>query len=217
MAEYEVVDVRVVLQVVLGEELQWFGLRAMGHGFWVLGFEMVVDVAVASPVEAEVDEEMRVDHAGKPLESLVAETPEHKSGSKAFVAHINKVAMREEESLVGNVDHAGIVVNLYAAFGGEVVAHPHVVVAGKEMYLDAAIGEFADFAQEASISFRDYIGIFEPEVEHVAHEVYGLGTVLDIVEETYETSFVGSAVRNGSASQVGIGEKVDHRVRRLGG
>ena len=81
---------------------------------------------------------------------------------------------------------------------------PQVVVAAEVVHLDAGIGEFADFAQQARVALGHHVAVLVPEVEEVAHEIDGLRPVLDAVEEIGQLALFGASVLYGQAAQVGV-------------
>ncbi len=105
------------------------------------------------------------------LAETVAEEGTHEA--ELGVGITQTVTVAEVEEFVGNLDGDGIVVHLHATLLLEIVLTPDVMVASKEMHLDAHVGEFADLAQEACVAFGHHVPILVPEVEDVAKEVDG--------------------------------------------
>jgi hypothetical protein len=82
----------------------------------------------------------------------------------------------------------------YSTFLDEVVAAPLVVVALEKVHFHSHVGQFAYFAKKACVSFRHDIGVFKPEVEHVAEHIDGFCLVLYGVKEVDETALMGASV-----------------------
>ena len=96
----------------------------------------------------------------------------------------------------------------HAALLLEIVVHPQVVVARKEVYFNTVVREFGNLSQQPCVAFRHDVAVLVPEVEDVAEQVYRGSFVLDAVEEVYEPSFLHASVRYGEAAEVCVGDEV---------
>ena len=92
--------------------------------------------------------------------------------------------MSKEEGFPFYLNGFGLVVHDNAAFLGEVVFAPDVMIPSKEVNGNAHIGEFRQLAQETCVAFGNNILVLEPEIEQVAQNVNTLGLCLYLVEET---------------------------------
>ena len=205
VSEDEVVDVGMRLQILACKAHEAFFLFALIGGF---AFFLVGLAAVLCPVESEVDEPSGMDGFGATAEQGAFEASKHEARFPVVGCAVVAVSVGEEKLFSAEFDGAGFAVEDDAAFGGEVVAHPHVVVADEEVYLHAAVGQFADLAEEAGETAGDDVAVFKPEVEHVAEHEHGFGLVLDVVEKTDEPSFLCAAVLQCAAAEVGVGDEV---------
>ena len=91
---------------------------------------------------------------------------------------------------------------------GEVVVHPHVVVADKVVDFDAQIGQFAEFAQQAAIAFGNGLPIFKPEVKNIAQQVEFGDIGFDLVQPMDKMPFADQTCSRIGRSQVQIGCEV---------
>lgn len=81
---------------------------------------------------------------------------------------------------------------------GKIVEEPHIVVADKEMQLDAGIGQFGHFAEQAHMTFGYDKSVSEPEIKHVAKEDH-LGSIgLERLQEGAERGFALKGVAAGA-------------------
>ena len=80
------------------------------------------------------------------------------------------VAVTDEAVLAIEFKDLGFSMDDSAKFFGEVVEHPHVVVAEEEVYLDAAVGQLGELAEEARVTTRHQMAVGEPEIEDVTQE-----------------------------------------------
>lgn len=92
-----------------------------------------------------------------------------------FVAATNSVSMSKKESFAVNICFQWFAVNVHARFFWEIVEHPEIVIAGKEMHLDTFVGQFGNFPQNASETAWNNPAVFEPEVEDITEKVNFFG------------------------------------------
>src|SRR5690606_23277589 len=91
----------------------------------------------------------------------------------------------------------------------EVIPHPQVVVAGKHFYGNAHIGQLGQLAQEARISFRYDILIFEPDIKEVTHQEDRMRRLPDLIQPFADKAFsfdTGFVIRQ---AQVKVGSEID--------
>ena len=209
VTEHEVVDERVVLQVLL---------RINHKTFLILSFVWfclaVFHPAAFGPVVAERDEPPWVDAPCQLSQCVALKALEHETGLPIVVYLVEFVTMGEVEFLAADFHGAGIPVHDHTAFFLQIVAAPHVVVSLKEVNLHATVGQLADFSQQPGVAFRNDIPVFKPEVEDVAKHENSLRLVLYGIKEVDETAFLRAPVFKRAASQVGVGYEIVvlHRV-----
>ena len=210
MAEDEVVNIGMLFEVLLGKKYQRFLVLALIRRVSpnaVLQGRLMLQSAVLCPSQAELHAEVGMQPTECPLAKLVMEDASDKPKLPVMVA--KSVSMSKIEGLVAYIQSERVIVHRHATFLFQIVKTPDVMIAGKVMYLDAHVGQFAYLAEEACIAFW-YDGlILKPEVEHVAEHVDGTRLVLYLVEEAHESPLLLSGVRNGKTSQMGIGYKVN--------
>ena len=127
------------------------------------------------------------------------------------VADVDIVAVRQKEPLAGERHYLRLGMDLHAAFAVQVVAHPHVVVAGEEAHAHAAVGQFGQFAQRADEPLRHDPPVFEPEIEQVPEQVDRLGIAGNGVEPRREPTLGAPRRRRIAGTQMNIRGEVDHR------
>ena len=135
MPEDEEIDIRVRLQVFLGEGHQILARLAL-----VLALLLLLQSAPAAaerPAEGEAEGPPRVDAGVEPLAETVAEDAPHQAERPAAVVHL--VAMPQEETLAQQIDGERVAMDDGADLAGQVVEHPDVVVADEEMNLDPSV------------------------------------------------------------------------------
>ena len=92
-----------------------------------------------------------------------------------------------------------------AAFAGEVVADPHIMVSGKKDDPHAPVGQLGQLAQRPHEALRHDLAVFEPEVEKVADQKYRLRILRRIVEPSHETAFGFPGERLAACAQMDVG------------
>ena len=124
-------------------------------------------VAVA-PAVGDAEGEGGGQHFEEAVAEMAAEEKAHEVEPTVGVAET--VAVADEKAFAAEVHDGGFLVEDGSDFLGEVVEHPHVVVAREEMYLDAAISQFGEFAEKTCVASGHKVAVGEPEVENVAQE-----------------------------------------------
>ena len=71
----------------------------------------------------------------------------------------------------------------------KVATHPEIMIAGKGLDLQAAIGELCQLAQEAGIPLRDHIFVFEPGIKNITYKEQLCRIGLYLVEPTAQALF----------------------------
>ena len=98
--------------------------------------------------------------------------------------------------------------NNHPTFFVEVVFHPQIVVAHKQMKFYAPIAQFAQFSQKPCKAARHHISIFMPKVKHVTEHIYGFGLVFYRVEKCHEAFLVATRVFESPRTKVGIRNEI---------
>ena len=101
-------------------------------------------------------------------------TEEDTNKVKPFIRMSEAVAVAYQELLSAEFHSDRLVVDDGAELLGEVVEHPHVVVAEEEVYFDAAVGQLGELAEEARVAARHQMAIGEPEVKDITQQHEGL-------------------------------------------
>src|ERR1700744_4392853 len=110
-----------------------------------------------------------------------------------MIAGSQPVAMADQEFFAIVVERSGFVVYRDLELLFEVPAHPHVMVAGKEMNRDAGVPDLRHFSEDAGIAFRHDCPVLIPEVEEVAYDEDLCRVVADLFEEGDDMPFPGQA------------------------
>ena len=108
--------------------------------------------------------------------------------------------MAEVEEAAVDFHHAALRVKRDATFLLQIVAHPQVVVARKEVHLHAHVRQFANLAQQAGVTLGHHGLVLVPEVEDVAEQIDGGGFMLDAIKEVHQPAFLHSRMGNGEAA-----------------
>ena len=143
-------------------------------------FCMLTLVAVA-PTVGDTKSKTRGQHLEKPLAEAAAE--EHPHEVEPLVCVTKSVAMAYKTPFAVEFKYFRFIVDDGAKFLGEVVEHPHVVVAKEEVYLDAAVGQLGQLAEEACVATRHQMTVGEPEIEDIAQEHEFLAARLYLFKE----------------------------------
>lgn len=95
------------------------------------------------------------------------------------------VAMSNEDYFSVDVEKLFFPINHSIERFLEIVAHPHVVIAGENMYFSAFFANFVKIIEESEIAFGNDVAVFEPKVEDVAQEeeVIQIGVLPKHVDE----------------------------------
>ena len=88
------------------------------------------------------------------------------------------IAMSHEYFLSENLINERTINNTDTKFVGNIIENPNVVVAYKPGYLDAGIGKFGKFAEEAHKTARHDIAIFIPIIENITKQINSVGITL---------------------------------------
>jgi len=142
MTKDEVVDRGMFLQVLFGEEYKM--LFVLAHIGWlsqgVLGRRRVLYTTVLSPLQAKGHAKVGMQPTEGPLAEPVVEDGAQEAERLALVAQ--PVAMCQEECLACYLDGLGLMVHDNAALLSEIVLAPDIVIACKEVNVNAHIREF---------------------------------------------------------------------------
>lgn len=193
MAEDEVVDIGVGLEVLLGKEAKRLLVLALIG--WLLAV-FTLETRVLGPFEAEAHAPTGMDGGEERLAEPTVE--ERADETEAGVHLAETVTMGDEKGLAIELYClCFFAMQFHATFALEVVLYPNIVVAREVVHLHAEVGKFGDFAEKASVA-SGYDGtVFIPEVEHVAKKVDGSSLVLNAVEEVDKAPFLGAAALDG--------------------
>ena len=170
------------------------------------------DLVAVAPVYGNSEGEPRRQQGEHTLaETVVEYAPD---AVERLVGAVQAVAVADEEAFAVELHGNRLLVLDEADFAFEVVESPHIMVAGEEMHLDAAIGQLGELAEQTHVAAWHDIAVREPEIEHIAEQHEGVAAVLDGVEETAQFPFTLGRV--GAAAEVGVGDKIEvlaHGVR----
>src|SRR5687768_1264934 len=110
-----------------------------------------------------------MDTREKPLTHLAVE----KSFQEfvGVVAGTKAVAVTDHQLLISDFQDMRFAKYRDAELFREIVKHPHVVVAGKEIDGDAFVPQFGELSHQPHKTFRDRILVFKPEVEDISKQV----------------------------------------------
>lgn len=204
VSEDKSVDLRMRLQIALGKTNKLFFLFALiGRFFAVLSLQ----ATSFGPFKAESHAPARMEGCKEMLADAVMKNfPEQE---KASFFGAQSIAVCKVKDAVANFDHFWLSVQRHATFPLQIVAHPKVVVPHKVVYLYARVGQFAELPKETGIAFWHYGAVFEPKVEHIAHQVDGRCVVFDGIQEIDQPPFLCALVADGATAQVGVREEID--------
>ena len=92
----------------------------------------------------------------------------------------------------------------HATFLLEIISLPKVVIATEKVHFHTHVGQFADFSEQTRVALGHHIAILKPEIEDVAHEIYGLGLMLDAFEKIDQPALLCPGMRYRPAAEMGI-------------
>src|SRR5574337_1457309 len=75
-----------------------------------------------------------------------------------------------------------LAVNNNSKFFGEVIKHPHVVIAGKKINGHSAISQLSQFTLQTDKPFRNCLFVFKPKIKNIAQQIDRVGIVFNPVE-----------------------------------
>ena len=108
----------------------------------------------------------------KPCECLLyracMEDCSHEAIGNGTMPHLVAMAEVETSPMANHVN--GTMQDFYTDFFRKIVEKPCVMVPRDYVHRDAAVGKFREGSEEADIPLRDYVAVFEPEVEYIAGE-----------------------------------------------
>ena len=189
VAEQEVVNVGVVLDVLAGEQHEV--LPALSHiGRFLAAFAL--HAAVPGPLQAEPYAPTGVKGREKVLTQTAVEHGANHLELRVGVAET--VAVGKEEHL--SVDFGGerLLVQHYSALALQIVVSPNVVVAREVVHLNPHVGKLRQFAEKARIALRHHVFVLIPEVEHVAQQIDCRSLVLYAVEKAHQPALLHAPV-----------------------
>ena len=124
---------------------------------------------------------------------------------------VHVVAVGDEDVFTVQAELLRRGIDLDAAFAGEVIADPHVVVSRKEYHPDTPVGQFGQLAERPHEALGHHAPVFEPEVEDVAHQENRLRILRRIVEPAHEAPFGLLRKRLAACAQVDIRCEIVHQ------
>jgi hypothetical protein len=86
------------------------------------------------------------------------------------------------------------------------------VVADKQVHLYTALRKVSQSTQRTNEALGHNTAILEPEVENIAHKIYGCGILGYVVEPTTEGALGTSSLQAVTCAEMDIRCKVDHRL-----
>ena len=138
-----------------------------------------------------------------------AQRPRTKYGVEQFEhrlsVDLHVVAVGDKEMFAVQAEPLRRSVDFDAAFAGEVVADPHIMVSGKKDDPHAPVGQLGQLAQRPHEALRHDLAVFEPEVEKVSDQKYRLRILRRIVEPSHETAFGFPSERLTACAQMDVG------------
>ena len=102
----------------------------------------------------------------------------------------DKIKSIKEYLVAIKLHKARLAMNYNTTLLFKIVETPLVVIASKEMHLNAHVRQFRELAQEACKTAWHHISVFIPEIEDVAQQIYRCCLVLYAVEKPHQTSLV---------------------------
>lgn len=130
----------------------------------------------------------------------------------APVTRPESVPMPDVIGLAMDFTHHGMVMDARSELLGEVVAHPHVMVAYEIVDHHPGIREFSKFPKDAGIPLRNRLSVFKPEIEDIAHQVQFRSAVLNTAQPFHKMPFPHQASRGIGSTQVQVGGEIDFFV-----
>src|ERR1700694_2880840 len=116
--------------------------------------------------------------------------------------------MVKEEFFTAPLNYQFIGYNGCTKFLSEIVEHPHIMVAFKQVNFYSRIREFSQFAYEPYISFRHYCFVFKPEIKCITHKK-SLGSIcFNHIQQASEPIFPFAARSIVRGAQMKIGSKI---------
>lgn len=97
--------------------------------------------------------------------------------------------MTHETTVPVNREHSRLAIDNGPESLREIVLHPHVVIARKEMYLNTLRMQLLQTGKQGNIAFRHYIAVLEPEVENVAHKEHMAKVSTLILNQLHQSQF----------------------------
>ncbi len=180
--------------------------------FLILPQELLVYLAGNGPAAAaepvsQSDADGGWQDAEQPLAGFIAEYL-----FQEFIAMVTRpksVPMTDEHFFPVVLKCFGLMVDRDVQFFLEISAHPHVMIAGKEMNGDTRIRDRGQLPQNAGIAFGNDRPVFVPEVEEVTYDKDLRRILPDLLQEGDDLSFAHQAGRMVGGTQMKIGEEVD--------
>ena len=110
----------------------------------------------------------RMQHA---VQQLVDRTIEDSLDKQIFGLFTSQaVAVSHKTAPAVDLHQLRLAVDVRSECLGEIVLHPHIVIARKVVYFNAFLMQFLKKREEGGITSRHDVAIFEPEIEDVAQE-----------------------------------------------
>ena len=90
----------------------------------------------------------------------------------------------------------------------KITAHPHIMIARKEMYRNTRVRDLRQLPQDTRIPFGYDRPVFIPEIEEIPYDEDLRGIPPDLLEKGYDIPFPDQALCAIGCAQMKIGEKV---------
>ena len=126
-----------------------------------------------------------------------------------MITRAQAIAVTYQEFFSEAFEFRGFEIDRYIQFFLEIIPHPHVVVANKEVHGYARIRELGKFSQQAYKSFGNHPPVFIPKIKHIPHEEDLRGIVFYFIEKTDQQFFTCETACVIGNTQVKIGKEID--------
>ncbi len=190
VTEEEETRVRIRQKICFREGFERFDIARL-CGRESLGGESAL-TAAEGPATGKAERPSRVDGGVKDLAQAVTEDTLNKAIFEWLITDF--IAVREEETFAEQLRIERLAVYDGSDFLRQVVEHPDVVIADKEMDFDTEVAQLGDLTEKAHVSARHDVFVFVPIVEDIAQEIHGRRIVFNLVEPSDETFLCGHRV-----------------------
>lgn len=125
-----------------------------------------------------------------------------------LIARPKTVAMSYVKGMASKLAYDRRTIDRYTELLFEIVEHPHVVVARKDVYRQARVAQFRELAQKAHIATRHDAGVLKPEVEQITDQKEFRRIAPDVVQPAQELRFALPTAQPGIDAEVKVRRKI---------